>query len=40
MMAKAAADVIRFVANAVLFTCIIGVLMAGGVAVKLWRNRP
>lgn len=40
MIVRIMTDLARFIANAVLLTAVIGFLVAGGVCVKVWRNRP
>ena len=40
MIVRILSDLARVICNAILMTVIVGVLVAGGVAVKLWRNRP
>lgn len=40
MMVRIATDVARFICNVIVLTAVIGFLVAGGVVVKLWRNRP
>ena len=40
MIVRIMTDMARFVANVVILTAVIGFLVAGGVVIKVWRNRP
>ena len=40
MIVRITTDIARFVANVVILTAVIGFLVAGGVVIKVWRNRP
>ena len=40
MIVRIMSDMARFVANMLIVTAVIGFLVAGGVVIKLWRNRP
>jgi hypothetical protein len=40
MIVRIMSDMARFVANMLIVTTVIGFLVAGGVVIKLWRNRP
>lgn len=40
MIARIATDLAKVLLNTILMIAIVGFLMAGGVMVKLWRNRP
>lgn len=40
MIVRIMSDMARLVANMLIVTAVIGFLVAGGVVIKLWRNRP
>lgn len=40
MIVRIVSDVARFCVNMLFLTAVIGFLVAGGVALKVWRNRP
>ena len=40
MIVRILSDVARFVVNMAMMIVIVGVLVAGGVVIKLWRMRP
>lgn len=40
MIVRIMSDVARFCVNMLVVTAVIGFLVAGGVMVKVWRNRP
>lgn len=40
MIVRILSDIARFCVNMVVLMAVIGFLVAGGVVVKMWRNRP